>query len=83
MRYRFQVENIEAAKGKLPREERSDLVRYFSETAVEAEDGLKAGRILARKAAGRLSRDSLPELLLITLPEYGNCQLTVRVYAED
>ena len=39
MRYRFQVEKVEAAKGTLPRDERSDLLRYFSETAVEAEDG--------------------------------------------
>ncbi len=83
MRYRFQVEDIVAAKGKLPRDERSDLIRYFSETSVEAEDGLKAGRALARKAAGRLSRDSSPEQLVLTLPDYGNCQLIVRVYAED
>ena len=83
MRYRFQVEKVEAAKGTLPRDERSDLLRYFSETAVEAEDGLKAGRILARKAAGRLARDSSPERLVVTLPDYGNCRLTVRAYAEN
>ena len=81
--YRFRVETIEAARGKLPRDERRDVTQYFENTAVEAEDPMKAYRILARRSAGHLSKESSPERGILTLPDYGNCQVIVRAYADD
>ena len=83
MKYRFVVENIAADRGKLPRDERHDIVQYFSEMVIEAEDGKKAAKMLAKQSAGRLARESTDEAGMITLPDYGNCQVTVKVHAED
>lgn len=81
--YHFQVETIEAVRGKLPRDERRDVTQYFLNTVVEAEDPMKAYRLLARRSAGRLSKDSSPDRGILILPDYGNCQVVVRAYAED
>ena len=83
MKYRFNVENIVAARGKLSRDERHDVTRYFQSTMIDAEDERKAYRILAKQAAGRLSKDSGEKEAMITLPDYGNCQVVVKAYAED
>ena len=65
----------------MPAEEQDEIVSYLEETSVEAEDPMQAYRRLAKKAAGTLSRDSLPAKGIITLPDYGNCRLIVRAYA--
>ncbi|WP_434311233.1 hypothetical protein [Hominifimenecus sp. rT4P-3] len=83
MKYRFEVEQIAAERGKLPRDERHDIMQYFSGIVIEADERKKAARQLAKLSAGRLSKESTDETLLITLPDYGSCQVTVRIHAED
>ena len=80
MIFQFYVEGVAASRGKLPREERNDIIQYFENVCVDAEDPMKAYRILSRQSAGRLSKESREDQAVITLPEYGSCQITVRAY---
>ncbi len=82
MKYGFEVEAIQAKKGTLPRDERNDLTAYISSVAVEASEGKKAFRVLANKMNGRLSRDCTDKTAVITLPDYSNCQIIVRLKPE-
>lgn len=77
MKYRFEIEEF-TAKKKLPRDERYDITQYITSLEIEAEDSRRAFRRLADMANGRLSRDSGDELAVVTLPDYGNCQLTLK-----
>lgn len=77
MKYRFEIEEF-TAKKKLPRDERYDITQYITSLEIEADDPKKAFRRLADMANGRLSRDSGEEQALITLPDYGSCQLVLR-----
>ena len=83
MKYRFEVETIVAARGKLSREERHDVTQYFENTGIEADDAMKAYRMLSKQSAGRLSKESAEEKAIITLPDYGSCQVIVRAYADN
>lgn len=82
MRYHFQLDQVIAKKGKLPREERNDIANYISSVVIEAEEGKKACRLLSLQINGRLSRESTQEEATITLPDYNNCQLVVRAVVE-
>lgn len=82
MIYGFEVEAVQAKKGTLPREERNDITAYITTVRVEAEDGKKAFRKLTNRVNGRLSRDCTDRAATITLPDYGNCQLMVRLRCE-
>ena len=82
MIYGFEVEAIQARKGTLPREERNDITAYMTTVRVEAEEGKKAFRKLARQVNGRLSRDCTDRAATITLPDYGSCQIMLRLRAE-
>ncbi|MCI8513089.1 MAG: hypothetical protein HFI93_00435 [Lachnospiraceae bacterium] len=79
MKYTFELEAIHAKKGKLPREERYDITQYIASTVVEAPESKKAIRQLTNRVNGKLSRESDDERAVITLPDYGNCQLVVHV----
>ncbi|MCD2492447.1 hypothetical protein LQE92_07345 [Lacrimispora sp. NSJ-141] len=79
MKYGFEVEAIQAKKGKLPREERNDIAAYITTVVVEAEEGRKAFRRLASQVNGRLSRDCTDKSATITLPDYSSCQVMVRL----
>lgn len=81
MKYRFEIEQF-TAKKKLPRDERYDITQYIHTLSLEAEDPKKAFRRLADIVNGRLSRDSGVELATITLPDYGSCQLVLRIMTE-
>ena len=83
MKYRFEVETIVAARGKLSREERHDVTQYFENTGIEADDAMKAYRVLSKQSAGRLSKESVEDKAIITLPDYGSCQVIVRAYADN
>lgn len=83
MKYRFEVESIVASKGKLSREERHDVTQYFEHTEITADDAMKAYRLLSRQSAGRLSKESAEDKAIITLPDYGSCQVIVRAYADN
>ena len=78
MKYRFEIEQF-TAKKKLPRDERYDITQYITTLTLEAEDPKKAFRRLADVVNGRLSRDSGVEQATITLPDYGSCQLVLKV----
>ena len=78
MKYRFELDQLIAKKGKLPREERNDIANYISSVVIEAEEEKKACRLLCAKINGRLSRESTEKQAMITLPDYQNCQLVVR-----
>ncbi|MCI8274876.1 MAG: hypothetical protein HFI66_04570 [Lachnospiraceae bacterium] len=82
MRYGFEVEAIQAKKGTLPRDERNDIAAYIATVKVEAEEGRKAFRKLANQVNGRLSRDCTDRAATITLPDYGSCQLMLRLKKE-
>ena len=82
MKYGFEVEAIQAKKGTLPRDERNDITAYIASVTVEATEGKKAFRGLATKINGRLSRDCTDRSAVITLPDYSNCQLMVRLKPE-
>ena len=77
MKYRFEIEEF-TAKKKLPRDERYDITQYITSLEIEAEDARRAFRRLADMANGRLSRDSSAEQAIVTLPDYGNCQLVLK-----
>lgn len=81
MKYRFEIEQF-TTKKKLPRDERYDITQYIHSVSVEAEDPKKAYRRLADMVNGRLSRGSGVEQATITLPDYGSCQLVLRILAE-
>ena len=82
MKYRFELTDLAAKKGKLPREERNDIMRYISSVTIEAEEEKKAYRLLSVQVNGRLSRESTKETAVITLPDYNNCQLVVHAVGE-
>ena len=79
MIYGFEVEAIQSKKGTLPREERNDITAYMTTVKVEAEEGKKAFRKLASQVNGRLSRDCTDRAATITLPDYGSCQVMLRL----
>ena len=79
MIYGFEVEAVQAKKGTLPREERNDITAYMTTVRVEAEEGKKAFRKLANQVNGRLSRDCTDRAATITLPDYGSCQVMLRL----
>ena len=79
MIYGFEVEAIQARKGTRPREERNDITAYMTTVRVEAEEGKKAFRKLASQVNGRLSRDCTDRAATITLPDYGSCQVMLRL----
>ena len=79
MKYGFEVEAIQAKKGKLPRDERNDIAAYISSLQMEAEEGKKAFRLLANRVNGRLSGDCTERSATITLPDYGGCQVMIRL----
>ena len=81
MKYRFEIEQF-TAKKNLPRDERYDITQYINSLTVEAEDPKKAFRRLTDMVNGRMSRDSGAEQATITLPDYGSCQLVLRILAE-
>ena len=81
MIYGFEVEAIQSKKGTLPREERNDITAYMTTVKVEAEEGKKAFRKLANQVNGRLSRDCTDRAATITLPDYGSCQIMLRLWA--
>ena len=82
MIYGFEVEAIQSKKGTLPREERNDITAYMTTVKVEAEEGRKAFRKLANQVNGRLSRDCTDRAATITLPDYGSCQIMLRLRAD-
>ncbi len=77
MYYKFAIEDIKAKKGKLPREEKRDILLYIEGVTVEADSDKKAIRALANLVNGRLGRDSEESSAIITLPDYANCQVVV------
>ncbi len=77
MKYRFEIEQF-TAKKKLPRDERYDITQYITTLTLEADDQKKAFRRLADMVNGRLSRDSGADQAIITLPDYGSCQLVLK-----
>jgi hypothetical protein len=79
MKYTFELEAINAKKGKLPRDERYDITQYIASTVVDAPESKKAIRQLTNQVNGKLSRESDDEHAVITLPDYGNCQLVIHV----
>lgn len=81
MKYRFEIEDF-TAKKKLPRDERYDITQYITSLEIEAEDSRRASRILADMANARLSRESDECQAIITLPDYGSCQLVLKVVSE-
>lgn len=81
MKYRFEIEQF-TAKKKLPRDERYDITQYITSLALEADDTKKAFRRLTDMVNGRLSRESGAEQAIITLPDYGNCQLILKAVEE-
>ena len=83
MKYGFEVEAIQAKRGTLPREERNDITAYIDSVTMEAPEGKKAFRGLANKVTGRLSRDCTDRSATITLPDYSNCQIMVRLKTEQ
>ncbi|MBQ5951101.1 MAG: hypothetical protein IJL66_03000 [Lachnospiraceae bacterium] len=79
MKFRFELEKMTVKKNaKLPREEKADIISYLSSLQLEAPEEKKAIRLLSAQLNGRLSKDSEGSEALITLPDYGGCQLLVR-----
>lgn len=81
MKYTFELEAIQAKKGKLPRDERYDITQYITSAIEEAPESKKAIRQLTNRINGKLSRESNEEHAVITLPDYGNCRLVIHVRA--
>ena len=77
MLYRFEVTDMQAKKGSISRAEKSDIISYISSIETEAASGKKAFRMLADRTNGHLSRESTDTEAKITLPDYGDCRITV------
>lgn len=78
MYYKFVLEELKAKKGKLSREDKRDILLYIEGVKVEADSEKKAVRAFANLLNGRLGRDSEECSAVITLPDYGSCQIVVK-----
>ena len=78
MSYRFEIQEYEK-KGKVSREERYDISKYITELSIEADNEKKAFRLLAARINGKLPKSVEMGENVITLPDYGGCQIRVKV----
>ncbi|MBQ4563114.1 MAG: hypothetical protein IJA58_01385 [Lachnospiraceae bacterium] len=78
MNYRFEIQDVSAKKGKMSREERYDITKYITEQVMEADTGKKAFRLLAARVNGKLPKSVEDSENVITLPDYGGCQIRLR-----
>ena len=78
MIYAFEAK-IEAPKGKLSREDRTEILHYVEEQRVTAADPIRAIRQLASLTQGRSLLKLDENTAEFQLPDYG-CRLTVKAY---
>lgn len=83
MYYKFVLEELKAKKGKLSREDKRDILLYIEEARVEADNDRKAIRAFANLLNGRLGRESDESSAVITLTDYGSCQIVVSAVKID
>ena len=81
MSYRFEIQEVSVKKGKVSREERYDISKYITELAIEADSEKKAFRLLAARINGKLPKTVEDGENVITLPDYGGCQVRVKAVA--
>lgn len=81
MSYRFEIQDVNAKKGKMSREERYDITKYITEQVLEADSGKKAFRLLAARVNGKLPKSVEDGENVITLPDYGGCQIRLKAVA--
>lgn len=81
MNYRFEIQEVNVKKGKISREERYDITKYIAEQAIEADCGKKAFRLLAARINGKLPKTVENDETIITLPDYGGCQIRLKATA--
>ena len=79
MSYRFEIQDVK--KGKMSREERYDITKYITEQVLEADSGKKAFRLLAARMNGKLPKSVEDGENVITLPDYGGCQIKLKAVA--
>lgn len=77
MYFKIVLVDIKEKKGKLSREEKKDIRLYIEGVRFEADNEKKAVREFANMVNGRLGRDAEGDNVVITLPDYGNCQLVI------
>ena len=81
MNYRFEIQEVSVKKGKISREERYDISRYITELTIEADSDRKAYRLLAARVNGKLPKVVESGETVITLPDYGGCQIRLKAVA--
>lgn len=79
MCFKFVLKDFRANKGKIARDEKNDIVSYIDGVVIEAGDEKKAVRAFTNMINGRLSKESGDDYAVISLPDYGNCQIVVEV----
>ncbi len=83
MVYAFEAD-IRAPRGKLSREDRSEIKDYLSEVRVREETPDRAVKQLARQIQGRLKGEIKNGEADIGLPDYGStCIIKVKAHEED
>ena len=81
MSYRFEIQEVSVKKGKMSREERYDITKYITEQVMDADSGKKAFRLLAARMNGKLPKTVEDSENVITLPDYGGCQIRLKAVA--
>lgn len=79
MYFKIVLVDIKEKKGKLSKGEKKDIMMYIDSVRIEAENDKKAVREFANMVNGRLARETEGDSAVITLPDYGSCQLIVDV----
>ena len=79
MYFKIVLADIKIKKGKLSREDKKDIRVYTEGVRIESENEKKAIRAFANMVNGRLARETEGDSAVITLPDYGNCQLLINV----
>ena len=77
MHFKIVLVDIKVKKGKLSRDDKKDIKEYTERVRLEAENEKKAVREFANMVNGRLSRETEGDSAVITLPDYGNCQMLI------
>ncbi len=83
MIYAFEAD-ITAPRGKLSREDRSEIRDYLAAVRVEAADADKAVKLLVKQLQGKLKGEIKDGEASIGLPDYGSaCTVRVRAHEEN
>ncbi len=82
MNYRFEAQ-VSAPKGKLSREDKTEIRDYILSQVIDAPDADKAVKLLIRKLQGKQQKTGSDGSSSFILADYGSdCKVKVKAYEE-